>query len=162
MKRILIYLGICSVIFGSFAWWYFRPERVVKRQVLSLISTLEVPADTGRTARLMKANRLNRYFTAEVVLETPFAEASGTLSRNELASGFSVAAENASKIVIEAEDDMEIVVNGKRAEVRFHLHAEATIGRWIKPVNGRYSIEMQWEKTQDGWQMNKSAWREDP
>jgi hypothetical protein len=162
MKRILIYVGICSFVFGSYAWWYFRPERVVKREVLSLISTLEIPADTGRTARMMKANRLNRFFSQEVKLDTPFPEASGTLSSNDLASGYSVAAEHAGKIIIQPEDDMEIRVDGKSAEVRFHLHAEATIGRWIKPVNGRYFIEMHYEKTQDGWQISRSSWVEAP
>jgi hypothetical protein len=162
MKRILIYIGICSVIFGIYTWWYFRPERVVKREVLSLISTLEVPADTGRAARVMKANRVSRFFTQEVQLETPFAEANGTLSRNDLESGYSVAAENASKIIFQPEDDMKIVVDGKSAEVRFHVHAEVSIGRWIKPVNGRYSIEMHWKKTQDGWQISKSSWKEAP
>jgi hypothetical protein len=158
----LSYIGICSVIIGGYAWWYFRPERIVKREVLSLISTLDIPADTGRTARMMKANRLSRFFTQEVQLETPFPEASGTLTRNDLASGYSVAAEHAVKILINPEDYMQIAVDGKRAEVRFHVHAEATIGRWVKPVNGRYAIEMNWEKTSEGWQIYKSSWHEDP
>lgn len=162
MKKIILYAGICCVLLGVFAWWHYQPKRVVHRRVLALISTLEVTSESGRTARLMKANRLSGYFTNEVLFDTPFPEVSGAMPRNDLSSGYAFVAENASSIIIKPEDEIEVIVKEKRATVRFHVHAEASIGRWIKPVNGRYLVEMDWEKTSEGWQINKSRWQEEP
>lgn len=160
MKKLLIYLSLTCGIVGSFSWWYFQAERVVKRRVLSLIADLSVAKDAGRAARLLKGDQVAKFLSPEVELETTFDEIGGTLSRESIASGYSFVAEKASSISIVPLEEMTVVVNEDQAEVKLLVQADAAIGGWIKPVNGKYTVEISWKKTDDGWLITKSRWTE--
>ena len=158
-KKVLLYIGVACAMVGMFCWWYYQPERVVKRRVMALISTLSVPADSGRTARLMKGGQIADFLASEVEFDTPFEEVSGNVERDDISSGFQFVAEKATSIVIEPEEEMSVKVSGDRAEVRLALRAEAKIGTWIKPVDGKYTVELYWQKADDGWRITQSRWQ---
>ena len=159
MKRLIIYLAIAITAIGVFSYWYFRPERVIRRNTIALLNEINVSAETGRTARIMKGSAIANYFTAPTTLHSSYDFANGTFDQDEINGGCDMLTQQASTISILPDEPMEITLSGDQATVLLSAHVKAKMGRWIEVVDDDFTITIHWKKTEKGWKVHECTWR---
>lgn len=162
MKRLAIYISIAVVSLSLYLWWYYQPERVLTRKLHGLVESLNFAPDSSRSARLMKSSSVTSYFADPVEITSPFEEATGSFTLSDLDSGYSYLAQSAREILIEPDDAIEIDLQNDHATLVFDAHVKVAINSFVKAVNGRYRITTHWKKTENGWQVHSSDWKEIP
>ena len=162
MKRLLIYLAIVITVIGAFSYWYFRPERVIKRNTLSLLNELTITPEIGRTGRIMKSSAIAKYFSSPTTLHSSYDVANGTFDQDEINGGCDMLTQQASSIIINPHDDMHITLTDDSAIVTITAEVKAKVGKWIEVVDDTFTITIHWKKTDKGWKVNECSWKESP
>ena len=162
MKPIYRFCAIALLALGLFAWWYYQTPRVLARKVDGLITTLNFDPSTTRSSRLIKSSNIGKYFDEQVELTSPIEEANGNFSPSDFNSGYTFLTENAREIKIQRIGEIACEVDQKHATQQFDAHAKVEISRWLKSLDGRYAVTVHWRKTEQGWKIHSSDWKEIP
>lgn len=162
MKPFYRFLAVALLVLGLFAWWYYRPHRVLERKIDSLISTLNFQPSTSRSARLIKSSSISKYFDEQVEITSPIDDANGNFSPADLNSGYSFLSENAREITIVRVAEIEAEIKSEHATQKFDVEAKVSVSRWLKSLDGRYAVTVHWRKTKQGWKIHSSDWKEIP
>ncbi len=161
MRRYLPAL-LVVVILALLAAWWFSPTQVVKRRVLALLDSVEVPATMSDLGRNTRGPKLATYLAENVTFNPPDTldgEIGSTYQRDQVAARFSAIARYCRRISIEDIDIHTIDVADTTATVSLTLDAivEAADRR---PADGIQHIDMEWSKTDQGWQLGEVSWTE--
>ena len=162
MKSIYRFAAIALIVLGLFSWWYYQTPRMLARKIDGLISTLRFDPSTSRSSRLIKTSGIQSYFDEQVEITSPIDNANGNFSPEDLTSGYSFLTENAREISIERVGEISCELDGPHATQRFDCNAKVSVSRWLKNLNGRYEITVHWKKTNDGWKIHSTDWKEIP
>lgn len=148
---VIILLAILVAIVGFLMWW-FSPTQVVKRQINTLVETLNIAADDGKATRASKnqdfstllgekfaaelnASGMQRYFTKDDAIEAHLA----------LISTCQSCSLSMSNLVLDRVND---------STFRFTCKADASVslkGGDSQSESGKLTII--WEKTENSWVM---------
>lgn len=162
MKPIYRFSTIALLALGSFAWWYYQTPRILERKLDTLIATLNLDPTTTRASRLMKSSSIEKYFDEQVELTSPIDDINGNFSSAEINSGYSFLSENAREINLQRVGEITCEVDEKHATQQFQVNAKITVSRWFKNLDGRQAVTVHWRKTQQGWRIHSSDWKEIP
>lgn len=160
MKPIYRFCSATLLALGLFAWWYYQTPRVLARKIDGLIAALNCDPDTTRSARLVKSSSIGKYFDEQVEITSPIDDANGNFSPADLNNGYSFLSESAREISIQRISEITMKIEGKHATQRFMVNAKVSVNRWLKNLEGRYAVTVHWRKTDNGWKIHSSDWKE--
>lgn len=161
MRRYLPAL-LVVVILALLAAWWFSPKQVVKRRVLALLDTIEVPATMSDLARNTRGPNLATYLAERVTFnppETLGGEIGSIYERDQIAARYSAVARYARSVSIEDVNILDIVIVDSTADVTLTLDAIVEAGD-RRPADGIQHIDMVWTKTDEGWLLEEVSWIE--
>ena len=105
---------------------------------------------------------IEKYFDEQVELTSPIDDINGNFSSAEINSGYSFLSENAREINLQRVGEITCEVDEKHATQQFQVNAKITVSRWFKNLDGRQAVTVHWRKTQQGWRIHSSDWKEIP
>ena len=158
MKRLIPVVAILVVLLLAAAWW-FSPRQIIKRRTLTLLETLTMEADQGRSGRQLGTYSLNALLAPEVELKTPtIEEANGTFDRSELESAYSWLSSHAKETRFRHESFGSVTTNGDMGTVVFTLEALVELAD-RRPVDGRFEVTFHWQRDDHGkWLLASAIW----
>ena len=162
MKRLLIPAAVLAL--GALAFWWFSPERVLKRRVSGFIGTAQVPASMSDIGRNARGRHLSDYFADTLTVDSPddLDEEVGTqFTRDHAAASYSMVATYCREISITDLSFADVRIDGDDAVVRFTADAIVELPQ-RRPVDGLITVESHWRKTAGRWLLKSFQWNESP
>lgn len=157
MKRILIPVAIVAVLAGFLFWW-LSPTQVVKRRTMRLMDVMTMSEGSSPATRHLGVYSIGNLISSELVLDTPtISDANGIFQRSQIESGFSWLAGAAKSSTLKIEEIESITVNGNEATVKATIDAVVILSEY-RPADGRYDVELDWRKEEDGWRLIRALW----
>ncbi|MBK1884076.1 hypothetical protein JIN85_16775 [Luteolibacter pohnpeiensis] len=161
MKRGIYFIMVVAVIVGFMAWW-FSPVQVLKRRTSGLFDTLTLERDSAPAYRHLKELAIGSKLADYVTLEAPsIGDVNGRFERSQLESGFSFLSSNAIESAFEDEKFVSVTSDGETGTVVVELTGLVALKEY-RPVDGRFHVELNWKKSDDGWRLEKASWKEIP
>ncbi len=161
MKRKHLAALAILVLAGLFTAWWLSPTQVLKRRTSNLLDTLNFSGESGGAFRQMRGYAFSSYLAERVELDTPeIPEANGSFDRGTLESGYSGLASRARESEFSVVEFHTVEIDGDEANVT------ATVAGMVqlpthRPVDGRYRVDLDWRRHEDGWRLVRASWRED-
>lgn len=158
MRRLLVPLVSLLLIGGFLAWW-FSPTQVVKRHTKALLELLTMEQGTAGMSRIQGSFKLDRLLARKVEIEVPsIAEANGVFDKSEVGSAYNWLCQSARETRMKLDGIDSIGISGNKAVVVTSLNALVDM-KGFRPVDGPGEATFTWQKTEDGWLLEKAVWK---
>jgi hypothetical protein len=163
MRRLLIPILVLLALLGSFAWWWFRPERVVSRRVAGLFEAANVSADSGNITRSTRGTALEPFLAATITFEGPDGpteEVEGPQKREDIVAMYTALAKFCRSASIQDLEIESVEITGDEALVKATVDAVIELQNDEQPVNGIQHLDMTWLKEDGVWRLSRAKWNE--
>lgn len=160
MKRLIFWIALITVL-AAVAFWWYRPNQVLKRRTQKVLHTLTLPAGSDPGGRKMGIYALNALLAAQVEFDAPPAlpQASGFFDRSEVESAYSWLCDQVKQSRFDLQEIHSIQIDGDQADVAFSLEALVELPN-DRLADGRYEVTFRWQKENETWHLIRAQWVE--
>jgi hypothetical protein len=163
MRRFLVPILLLAVLLGAFAWWWFRPERVIARRVAGLFEAANVTADSGNLTRSTRGSALEPYLADTITFEGPDGptdEVEGPQKREDIVTMYTALARFCRSATVQDLTVESVEITGDEALVRATVDAVIELQNNERPVDGIQHLDMTWRKQEGVWRMSRAEWKD--